>query len=79
MLKPGFKTTELWAGVIASVAGWLLEWAGTLPPRWAAIVMGISTLGFQLSRGLAKLGALMAVPVVTPTAPVPPTVVTPPQ
>ena len=69
--KPGYKTTELLAGVAASVAGWLLEWAGTLSPKYAAIVMGVSTFGYQLSRGLTKLGALMAQPTVT-TQPAPP-------
>ena len=71
--KPGLKTTELWAGVLASLAGWLLEWAGTLSPKWAAIVMGASTLGFQLSRGLTKLGAYMSTPPPVQSLPSPPT------
>ena len=65
---PGYKTTELLAAVLSSVAGWVATWAGTLPPKWAAIVMAASSVGYSLSRGLTKLGASRAVlPVVIPS------------
>lgn len=64
---PGYKTTELLAAVLSSVAGWVATWAGTLSPKWAAIVMAASSVGYSLSRGLTKLGASRTVlPVVLP-------------
>lgn len=71
--KQGLRTTEFWAAVLASVAGWIAQWAGTLSPKWAAIVMGISTVGYQLSRGLTKLGAYMVTPPAASSLPTPPT------
>lgn len=62
--KPGYQTTELLAAVLASVAGWVATWAGTLNPKWAAIVMCASSVGYSLSRGLTKLGAHMANPTI---------------
>lgn len=65
--KPGYQTTELLAAVIASVAGWVANWAGTLSPKWAALVMAASSVGYSISRGLTKLGSQRAVlPVVLP-------------
>lgn len=78
--KPGYKTTEFWAAALASVAGWVAQWAGTLSPKWAALVMGGATVGYQLSRGLTKLGALLAQPTIqTQPAPTPPPVQPGPQ
>lgn len=71
--KPGYQTTELLAAILASVAGWIANWAGTLSPKWAAIVMGASTVGYQLSRGLTKLGAYMSTPPAATSLPSPPT------
>ena len=71
--KPGYQTTELLAAVLASVAAWVAQWAGTLSPKWAAIVMGASTVGYQLSRGLTKLGAYMSTPPPVESLPTPPT------
>jgi hypothetical protein len=72
-LKPGYRTTELLAAVLASAAAWVANWAGTMSPRSAALVMAASTVGYQLSRGLAKLGAHLAAPQpAAPAAAVPP-------
>ena len=71
--KPGIRTTEFLAAVLASVAGWIANWAGTLSPKWAALVMGASVVGYQLSRGLTKLGAYMATPPPVQSLPSPPT------
>ena len=71
--KPGYQTTELAAAVLASVAAWVANWAGTLNPKWAALVMAASSVGYSLSRGLTKLGAHMAVPPPLSSLPAPPT------
>ena len=71
--KPGIRTTEFAAAVLASVAAWVAQWAGTLPPKWAAIVMGLATVGYQLSRGLTKLGAYMVTPPAATSLSTPPT------
>jgi hypothetical protein len=76
-VKPGYRTTELLAAVLASAAAWVANWAGTMSPRYAALVMGASTVGYQLSRGLTKLGAHLAAgstPAAVPTStqPTPP-------
>ena len=71
--KPGYQTTELLAAILASVAAWVAQWAGTLSPKWAAIVMGAATVGYQISRGLTKLGAYMATPPPVQSLPSPPT------
>lgn len=73
IVKPGYKTTEFLAAVVAAVVPWIAQWAGTLSPKWAAIVMGISTVGYQLSRGLTKLGAYMVTPPPVSSLPSPPT------
>jgi len=83
-VKPGYRTTELLVVVLVSVAGWLAEWAGTLAPKWAAIVMAISSGMYIFSRGLTKLGVALGnakvVPVqtVAPVVPATPVAASPP-
>ncbi len=53
-IKPGIRTTEFWAMIAVDVAALAGALANQLPDRWAAIAASVSTLGYQLSRGLAK-------------------------
>jgi hypothetical protein len=60
-VKPGYKTTEFWLTIIATVIG-LLEssgviGAGTQAEHVIGMVAGILTaLGYTVSRGIAKKG-----------------------
>jgi hypothetical protein len=80
VVKPGYKTTELLATVVAALVPWIAQWAGTLSPKYAAIVTGIEGAAYAISRGLTKAGAYLgaaktipvAAPTVTPTVPAPP-------
>jgi hypothetical protein len=57
VVKPGYRTTEFWAAVLASVATWIAQWAGTLPPRYAAYVTALSAAAYAISRAITKHGA----------------------
>jgi hypothetical protein len=81
IVKPGYKTTELLAAILASVSSWLFEWQGSLSPKYAAYVSAIAAAAYAISRGLTKLGAYLGAakatpPVVAPNAavesPIPP-------
>lgn len=56
--KPGYKTTEAWATAGVSLAALLnllgfWNWAS----NWhSGLIMGAVTVGYQISRGLAKNG-----------------------
>jgi EamA domain-containing membrane protein RarD len=56
-VKPGYKTTEFIASLLASVGSWLAEWQGSLSPRYAAIVTSASFAAYALSRAITKHGA----------------------
>lgn len=78
IVKPGYKTTELLASVLAALAAWLSVWQDTLEPRWAALATGLVAGLYAVSRGLTKLGAYYGAAKATPgvvapvaTAPVP--------
>ena len=71
--KPGYKTSELLATFLAALVPWIAQWAGTLNPKWAAIVTGIEGAAYAISRGLTKLGAYMATPPPVQSLPSPPT------
>lgn len=59
-MKPGHKTTELWASIAAAVGAIGASAAGLLPPREAAILTTISGVAYAISRGLAKNGSTNA-------------------
>lgn len=71
--KPGYTTTELLATFVAALVPWIAQWAGTLSPKWAAIVTGVEGAAYAISRGLTKLGAYMAAPPPVESLPSPPT------
>jgi EamA domain-containing membrane protein RarD len=78
ILKPGYKTTEFVASLLASIGAWLAEWQGSLQPKWAAIVTSASFAAYAFSRAITKHGvATSGKPVVTvaPAAPAAPVVV----
>ena len=54
--RPGIRATELWITVATAVGAIAAASAGVLPERWAAIVAGIASVAYAISRGLAKHG-----------------------
>ena len=53
-IKPGWKTSEFWVTVATLVAPWIAQYAGNLPPQYAAIANAISAGLYAWSRGQAK-------------------------
>lgn len=53
-MKAGIKTTEFWITVAVCLGSVAAEVAKILPDKWAAILIGISTVAYTISRGLAK-------------------------
>lgn len=65
-IKPGIKTTEYWFAKIVAVIGALMAAGyiadGTTAARiCGGIMVAAAALGYPISRGLAKLGALLLV------------------
>ena len=66
-MKPGYKTTEFWVTMATNIAGVLVA-LGVISPQSSSplveavgkvaggIILGLSTLGYGLSRGKAKGG-----------------------
>lgn len=54
-MKPGYKTTEFWAGVAIATGAWVAAIAGALPERYAAIASSIVGGLYAVGRGLAKI------------------------
>lgn len=57
--KPGYKTTEALATVLAALGALVAALAGHLSPKYAAIAASVSTGCYAISRGLTKLGAYL--------------------
>lgn len=57
-MKPGYKTTEFYGSVAASVGSLAASIAGGLPPKYAAIVTSVSVGAYTLSRGIAKFNTV---------------------
>ncbi len=53
-MSKGFKSTEFWATVAVDVAMLATALAGALPAKWASVAAAIATIGYSISRGLAK-------------------------
>lgn len=53
-VKPGYLTTEFWVAVLTSVGAIAADASNVLPPRYTALLVGLSTLAYSVSRGLAK-------------------------
>lgn len=62
--KPGWRTTEFWLTVLATVSAGLIAF-GAVPvpdgvPKWVTYVAGVaSVIGYAIARGLAKFGVPM--------------------
>ena len=56
--KPGYKTTEFWASLLAALAGILGQVSGILPSPWGVVLAALGTAAYTISRGLAKSGTL---------------------
>lgn len=61
-MKHGLRTTEFWVTVLTDLGLLAAALADALPARWAAVAAAVSTVGYSLARGLAKV-------TVPPTAP----------
>lgn len=68
MTRPGKRTTEFLLTVLFVVGVFATALAGVLPPDWAAVATAAATVAYNVSRGLAKLGAGKT----TPSPPAPP-------
>lgn len=53
-MKPGWKTTEFWVTVLASVGAVAAAAQGVLPDKYAALAVAFSSAAYAISRGLAK-------------------------
>ena len=58
MLKTGWKTTEFWMSVLSIVGGLGLQVGGLIPGNAGAIIAAVAGGAYQISRGLAKAGAM---------------------
>lgn len=75
MIKPGARTTEFWLALVAQLVGLFTLFTGVdVAPQAEGAVRGVggaivavAALGYAISRGLAKKGALENT---TPTQPV---------
>lgn len=76
-LTKGWRTSEFWVTVAASVGFLAASLAGSLPPKWAAVLISVSTVAYKLSRGLAKLKAGTKVVAVEPVVAAAPVLVVP--
>lgn len=72
LVKPGYKTSELWLAVLVSAGQLIAALASQLRPEWAAFGTAAASLGYSLSRGQAKRPPVIA------GAPAAPVVTTPP-
>jgi hypothetical protein len=54
MFKSGWKTSEFWVTVLATVGGIGSSIVGFIPASSAALVALGSTMAYALSRGIAK-------------------------
>lgn len=71
-IKPGFKTTEFWFTALAQIVGLLMASGAFADDSIIAKIVGLaamalSTLGYQVSRGMAKKPAVN--PVQPPSIP----------
>jgi hypothetical protein len=66
-MKPGYKTTEFWVSIVIAVSGVLVAMGVITPEQQAGIGEGLNTaiggimtvlssLGYSISRGIAKKG-----------------------
>lgn len=58
-IKPGYKTSEFWFTVVATVIGLLMSSGAIIPNSPIAQVIGfigsiLGVMGYQYSRGIAK-------------------------
>jgi hypothetical protein len=55
-MKPGYKTTEFWGGLIVATAAWIASVQGNLPEHDATIASAAVAGLYAIGRGLAKRG-----------------------
>lgn len=56
-MKPGYKTTEFWITIVSVITSTATGLSGIVEPKFAAILGAIATVGYAISRGLAKQGS----------------------
>lgn len=72
LTTPGTRTSEFLVTVLVIVADVCLAWAGTIGDGTAAKYGVIGSVGYVISRGLAKYESRPSVPTPTQTPPPPP-------
>ena len=55
MIKAGWKSSEFWYAVAMTIGSTTASIMGIVPPKYAAIIGMISSFGYSIARGLAKL------------------------
>ncbi|MBP9706775.1 MAG: hypothetical protein KBD78_03975 [Oligoflexales bacterium] len=53
-MKNGLKTTEFWVTILTTIGAASASLSGVLDPKYAAIVAGIGSLAYSISRTIAK-------------------------
>lgn len=54
--RVGYQTTEFWVSVVAALGAIAAQVAGLVPEPWGAVLAGVSSAAYAISRGLAKSG-----------------------
>jgi hypothetical protein len=54
-MKTGWKTTEFWMAVFVKTANVVAGLTGIIPPTWAAVLFTASSVGYGITRGMAKI------------------------
>ena len=54
VVKPGWKTSEFWLSILTTIGAVGASVSGVLSGKAGAIVAGISTAAYAISRGLTK-------------------------
>ena len=78
LITPGTKSSEFVVTVLIIVADVCLAWAGTIGDGTAAKYGVIGSIGYVISRGLAKYETRTVTVTAPAPAPAPPTTLAPP-
>lgn len=53
-MKNGWKTTEFWVSILTTIGAASASLSGLLDPKYAAIVAGVSSVAYSISRAITK-------------------------
>lgn len=54
-MRKGVKTTEFWISVLTIIGSTAASFEGMLDPKYAAVVAGISSVAYTISRAISKM------------------------